>query len=62
LTSTDVVDTANAYLIKQANVIILDDLIKFNKVLKAKAIKYKNVPCIGRTHGIHADITSFGLK
>jgi adenylosuccinate lyase len=56
------VDTANAYLIKRANVIILNDLIKFSNVLKTKAIKYKNVPCIGRTHGIHADITSFGLK
>ncbi|MDR0675107.1 MAG: adenylosuccinate lyase [Mycoplasmataceae bacterium] len=62
LTSTDVVDTANAYLIKQANAIISNDLIKFAKVLKAKAIQYKNTPCIGRTHGIHADITSFGLK
>jgi adenylosuccinate lyase len=56
------VDTANAYLIKQANAIISNDLIKFAKVLKAKAIQYKNTPCIGRTHGIHADITSFGLK
>ena len=62
LTSTDVVDTANGYLIKQANDIIYDDLIKFLEVLKEKAIKYKDIPCIGRTHGIHADITSFGLK
>ncbi|MDR0739910.1 MAG: adenylosuccinate lyase [Mycoplasmataceae bacterium] len=62
LTSTDVVDTANAYLVKQANNIIFDDLTKFTRVLKDKAIKYKNTPCIGRTHGIHADVTSFGLK
>ncbi|MDR2369803.1 MAG: adenylosuccinate lyase [Mycoplasmataceae bacterium] len=62
LTSTDVVDTANAYLIKQANTIIRDDLTKFIKILKMKAKLYQNTPCIGRTHGIHADITSFGLK
>ena len=62
LTSTDVVDTANGYILKQANDIIYDDLIAFMEVLKEKAIKYKNTPCIGRTHGIHADITSFGLK
>lgn len=62
LTSTDVVDTSNAYLIKKANDIIYDDLLDFIKVLKLKALKYKNTPCIGRTHGIHAEITSFGLK
>lgn len=62
LTSTDVVDTANGYIIKQANEIILKDLEAFLAVLKTKAIKYKNTPCIGRTHGIHADITCFGLK
>jgi adenylosuccinate lyase len=49
-------------LIKQANEIIEKDLMAFIKVLKTKAIQYKNTPCIGRTHGIHADITSFGLK
>jgi len=62
LTSTDVVDTANGYIYKQANDILLADLLKFQKVLKDKAILYKKTPCIGRTHGIHADITSFGLK
>ena len=62
LTSTDVVDTANGYLLKQANDLLYEDIIKFMKVLENKAIKYKNTPCIGRTHGIHADITSFGLK
>jgi adenylosuccinate lyase len=62
LTSSDVVDTANACLIKQANEIIEKDLIRFSDILKAKANKYKNTPCIGRTHGMHADITSFGLK
>jgi len=62
LTSTDVVDTANGYLFKRANDILWDDLLKFQAVLKKKALEYKNTPCIGRTHGIHADITSFGLK
>jgi len=62
LTSTDVVDTANGYILKKANDILWDDLIKFQNVLKEKAIVYKDTPCIGRTHGIHADITSFGLK
>lgn len=62
LTSTDVVDTANGYLLKQANAIILKDLEKFLAVLKSNALKYAKTPCIGRTHGIHADITSFGLK
>lgn len=62
LTSTDVVDTANGYLFKQADEIILRDLEEFIEMLKKQAIRFKNVPCIGRTHGIHADITSFGLK
>ncbi|MBR4850692.1 MAG: adenylosuccinate lyase [Tidjanibacter sp.] len=62
LTSTDVVDTANGYLFSQANKIIAEDLDKFVEVLKKQAIRFKYTPCIGRTHGIHADITCFGLK
>jgi adenylosuccinate lyase len=62
LTSTDVVDTANGYLIKQANEILLQDIKEFLAVLKKQAIRFRETPCIGRTHGIHADITSFGLK
>lgn len=62
LTSTDVVDTANGYIMKQVNEIIRKDIHEFLDVLKKQALKYKNTPCIGRTHGIHADITSFGLK
>ncbi|MBR4029224.1 MAG: adenylosuccinate lyase [Alistipes sp.] len=62
LTSTDVVDTANGYLLKQANTILLEDIEKMLEVLRKRAIEFKNTPCIGRTHGIHADITSFGLK
>ena len=62
LTSTDVVDTANGYLLKQADEILLKDLEDFLAVLKKRALEFKSTPCIGRTHGIHADITSFGLK
>jgi adenylosuccinate lyase len=62
LTSTDVVDTAYGYLYKQVNDIIEKDILTFTETLKNKAIKYKNTPCIGRTHGVHAEITSFGLK
>jgi len=62
LTSTDVVDTANALLYQKANEIIRKDLIQFHSMLKKQALKYKDTPIIGRTHGIHADITSFGLK
>ena len=62
LTSTDVVDTANGYLLRQANDIIREDLHNFTEMLRRQALKYKYTPCIGRTHGIHADITSFGLK
>ena len=62
LTSTDVVDTANGYLLKQADAILLKDLEAFQEVLMRRAHEFKQTPCIGRTHGIHADITSFGLK
>lgn len=62
LTSTDVVDTANGYIYSQANKILRRDLEEFIEMLKRQALRFKNLPCIGRTHGIHADITSFGLK
>lgn len=62
LTSTDVVDTANGLLLKQANAILHEDIIRMLDVLKKRAYEFKDTPCIGRTHGIHADITSFGLK
>ncbi|RIA78617.1 adenylosuccinate lyase [Anaeroplasma bactoclasticum] len=62
LTSTDVVDTANGYLLKQANEILRKDIVAIMDVLKKRAIEFKYTPCIGRTHGMHADITSFGLK
>jgi len=62
LTSTDVVDTANGYIYKQANDILFENLNHFLEVLKIQALKFKNTPCIGRTHGVHAEVTSFGLK
>lgn len=62
LTSTDVVDTANGYLLKQANAILRKDIDAIIDVLRKRAIEFKYTPCIGRTHGMHADITSFGLK
>ena len=62
LTSTDVVDTANGYIFSQANAILREDLEKFADMLRRQALRFKYLPCIGRTHGIHADITSFGLK
>ena len=62
LTSTDVVDTANGYLLKQANEILRKDLNSFLEVLKRRANEFKYTPVIGRTHGMHADVSSFGLK
>ncbi len=62
LTSTDVVDTALSLLYKKANDILEKDLENLLSVLKEKALTYEFTPCIGRTHGMHAEITSFGLK
>lgn len=62
LTSTDVVDTAYGALYKQANAILEQDLLYLLDVLKQKALKYKESVMIGRTHGVHAEITTFGLK
>lgn len=62
LTSTDVVDTANGYLFKQADAILRTDLQQFSEILKKRAFEFRDTPCIGRTHGVHAEITSLGLK
>ncbi|HKL47422.1 MAG TPA: adenylosuccinate lyase [Candidatus Izemoplasmatales bacterium] len=62
LTSTDVVDTANALRLKEANKIILEDIDRMMAVLKDKAFAYKNTPIMGRTHGMHAEIMPFGMK
>ena len=62
LTSTDVVDTALSYLIKQANEILRKDLHNFLEILANKAKEHKYTVCMGRTHGVHAEPTTFGLK
>lgn len=62
LTSTDVVDTALSYRIKQANKILLKDIEDFLEILKKKAIQHKYTVMMGRTHGVHAEPTTFGLK
>src|SRR5262249_40757640 len=62
LTSNDVVDTAQALQIKEASQIILDDLKKLKAVLGRRAQEFRHTPTIGRTHGIHAEPTTFGLK
>src|SRR5277367_4083720 len=55
LTSNDVVDTAQALLVKQASAIIREDLVALIEVLKRRAWEFKDTPAIGRTHGIHAE-------
>ncbi|MFC0273212.1 adenylosuccinate lyase [Metabacillus herbersteinensis] len=62
LTSTDVVDTALSYVLKQANDILLKDIENFIAILKNKAQEHKNTVMMGRTHGVHAEPTTFGLK
>lgn len=62
LTSTDVVDTALSINIKESNEIILKALSGLEETLNNLAKKYEYTPIIGRTHGIHGEVTSFGLK
>lgn len=62
LTSTDVVDTAQSYILKQANEIIENDLHNFIEILADKAREHKHTLMMGRTHGVHAEPTSFGIK
>lgn len=62
LTSTDVVDTANGVILKKVNKILLDDLDRFIEILRKQALKYKDTVMMGRTHGVHAEPTTFGLK
>ena len=62
LTSNDIVDTAQALQVKQASALIRSGLAALRAVLKRRAIESKNTPIIGRTHGIHAEPTTFGLK
>ncbi len=62
LTSSDILDTSLALLLREASDIILKDLERLLEVLKKKAFEYKETPMIGRTHGIHAEPITFGLK
>ena len=62
LTSTDVVDTALSYILKQANDILQKDIERFIDILKVKAQEHKYTVMMGRTHGVHAEPTTFGLK
>jgi adenylosuccinate lyase len=62
LTSNDIVDTAQALQVKEASTILRGGLVKLTAVLKRRAVEFKHTPTIGRTHGIHAEPTTFGLK
>lgn len=62
MTSADLVDTSFSILLKQAGEEIVSGLESFLETLKNKALEHKNTICIGRTHGVHAEPTTFGLK
>jgi adenylosuccinate lyase len=62
LTSTDVVDTAQNMILRLALDIVMRDVRELRDVTRAQAVKFKHTPCIGRTHGIHAEPMTFGLK
>lgn len=62
LTSSDVIDTAFALQIVDSSKIILNEFESLIKVVKDKAFKYKDTVCIGRSHGVHAEVTTFGFK
>jgi adenylosuccinate lyase len=62
LTSNDIVDTAQALQVAEASALIQSGLAALLAVLKRRAIEFKHTPTIGRTHGIHAEPTTFGLK
>ncbi|MCF7793481.1 MAG: adenylosuccinate lyase [Candidatus Cloacimonetes bacterium] len=62
MTSSDVLDTATSLQLRQAGELVIRDLEKFSEVLKIKAREHKYTLCIGRSHGIHAEPITFGLK
>ena len=62
LTSNDVVDTAQALQIRAASELLLSGLARLSRVLRKRAFEFKHTPMIGRTHGIHAEPITFGLK
>ncbi len=62
LTSNDVVDTAQSLQVKAASAILREDLLALAAVLRKRALEFQHTPIIGRTHGVHAEPTTFGLK
>lgn len=62
LTSTDVVDTAQNIVLRRALEIVTADVTRLRDVCRDQAVRYRHTPCIGRTHGIHAEPMTFGLK
>ena len=62
MTSSDVMDTAFALQLKEASALLAEDIKELLKALRRQAFKYKHLPMIGRTHGIHAEPITFGLK
>src|SRR5271169_3913794 len=62
LTSNDVVDTAQALLLQQASAILINDLMQLREALKRRALEFRHTVQIGRTHGVHAEPITFGLK
>src|SRR6202000_1266277 len=62
LTSTDVVDTAQALALNEASSLIRAQIVRLRDTLRKRAIEFQHTPTIGRTHGVHAEPTTFGLK
>jgi adenylosuccinate lyase len=62
LTSSDILDTSLALLLREASDLIIDDISKLMSAIKKRAIEHKDTPTIGRSHGIHAEPTTFGWK
>jgi adenylosuccinate lyase len=62
MTSSDVVDTCLAVQMRKSGLLLLDRINKLQETLKSRALEFKRTPCIGRSHGIHAEPTTFGIK
>jgi len=62
MTSSDVIDTALALQIRDAGKLLLAGVERMHAVLRRRALEFRHTPCIGRTHGVHAEPTTFGLK
>lgn len=62
MTSSDILDTTLSYQMKTAGELLLKQLFELKNILKSRAVEHKNTVCIGRSHGIHAEPTTMGLK